>query len=147
MANAARRGFVREGSLLLGLGAALWLAGRLYRQLGTALLHADDGGPWPVVVYCGLALVLVLVAAALSALATPLVRRGPLRLLDRAAGLAVGLVEASLAVGLLASIGQRFGLPRPPAGGLAARALDLSAVGLTWLTATIPPEILKLASR
>src|SRR5204863_2904292 len=94
VANAARRGFLREGSLLLGLGLALWLDGRLYRHLGAAVQRSDGDGPWLVVVYVGLALVLMVAAAGLSSLAAPLVRRGPLRVLDRTAGLAVGLAEA-----------------------------------------------------
>jgi uncharacterized membrane protein required for colicin V production len=143
VANAARRGFLREGSLLLGLGLALWLAGQLYRQLG-AMLPA----PWPVVLYLGLALVLLIIAAALSALASPLIRRGPLLAADRLAGLVVGVAEAAVVVGLLTMVARRLGAVGAPPGDLAARTVDVAAVSLSWLAATIPPEIVApVASR
>ena len=145
VANAARRGFLREGSLLLGLGLALWLDGRLYRQLGGAVRRGEGDDPWLVVVYVGLALVLLVAAAGLSSLIAPLVRRGPLRLLDRMAGLAVGLVEATLVVGLLAMVGERSGALHLSPGGPTAWTVGGAGLGLAWLASTIPPEILTLA--
>src|SRR5439155_24101952 len=138
-------GFLREGSLLLGLGLALWLDGRLYRHLGAAVQRSDGDGPWLVVVYVGLALVLMVAAAGLSSPAAPLVRRGPLRVLDRTAGLAVGLAEATLVVGLLAMGGERLGALHLSPGGPAERAVGLAGLGLAWLVATVPPEVLTLA--
>ena len=37
--NSARRGFLREGSLLLSLLLAVWLAGRLYAPLNAVALR------------------------------------------------------------------------------------------------------------
>lgn len=142
VANAARRGFLREGSLLFGLCLALWLAGRLYRPVGAILAHNGTADGPPVALYAGLALVLLLLTLALSALVAPLVRRGPFRLLDRLGGLAVGLVEASLLVGAVALVGQRLGVFQPPPTGLLGRALDLASAGSLWLSAAIPAEIL-----
>lgn len=146
LANAARRGFLREGSLLLGLGLALWSAGRLYHQVGAALLGGRPDGPWPILVYLGLVLMLLIVAAALSALAAPIVCRGPLRALDHLGGLAVGLAEATLLVGLLALAGERLGAVRLPASGPAARAVELAGIAFAWLAGTIPREIIALAT-
>jgi hypothetical protein len=89
--------------------------------------------------------VLLIVAAALSALATPLVKQGSLRALDCLAGLVVGGLEAALLIGLLATAGYRLSLPWPPAGGALARTLELANLGFAWLAATIPTEILLLA--
>jgi uncharacterized membrane protein required for colicin V production len=145
IANAARRGFLREGSLLLGLGLALWAAGRVYQYLGPALLPGESGTAWSSALYLVVVLVLLVVAAALSALATPLVKRGPWRTLDCLAGLLVGGVEAGLLVGLLATVGHRLSLPWLPANGPLTRAVELTSLGFTWLAATIPAEILLLA--
>jgi len=142
--NAARRGFVREGSLLVGLAGGLWLAGRLYHQFGGPLAH-DGGAPWSVLVYFGLVFGVVIAAAALSALAVPLVRQGPLRLLDRLAGLLIGLGEAGLVVGLFATVAERLGALRFPMPGLPMRAVDLARTALAWLSTAIPPDILALA--
>jgi uncharacterized membrane protein required for colicin V production len=139
VANAARRGFLREGSLLFGLGLALWLAGQLYRQLGSTL---PSPGPWLLVMYFGLALMLLIAAAAVSALASPLMRRGPLLVADRAAGTLVGVIEAAVIVGLLMIVAGRLGAISVPTDGLAARSVDVAGLSLSWLAATIPPEVL-----
>jgi uncharacterized membrane protein required for colicin V production len=144
VANAARRGFLREGSLLLGLGLALWSAGRLYPYVGGLLLRGEANSPWGVVSYLGLVIVLLILAAGLSALAAPLIKRGPLQTVDRAAGLVVGLGEATLLVGLLAMAGERFGAFRVPPDGPAARAVEVAGIGFAWLAATIPVDILAL---
>ena len=143
VANAARRGFLREGSLLLGLGLALWGAGRLYRQVAAAILR-DGEAPWSIALYGALVLMLLIVASGLSALITPLVQRGPLRVIDRLAGLAVGAGEATLLVGLLAAAGERVGVLRLPPASPAWRAAELAGRGLSWLTAAIPHDLLGL---
>lgn len=142
VANAARRGFLREASLLVGLGGALWLAGSLFRRLSPQLPPEVGSAPWPTVVYVVLTLVLVLVAAGLSAHAAPALRRGSLRLLDRALGGAVGVVEAAILVGLLAMVGERLGAPRLAAEGPAARVVEAAGAALLWLRAAVPPEVL-----
>ena len=144
MANAARRGFIREGSLLVGLSCGLWLAGRFYHQLARPL-DGEGGAAWSVLIYFGLLFGLVLAAAALSALAVPLVRKGPLRLLDRLAGVVLGVAEASLVIGLAAMAAERVGALRPPSTGVLARTLDLTRAAFVWLSAAIPPEILAMA--
>jgi uncharacterized membrane protein required for colicin V production len=142
IANAARRGFLREGSLLLGLGLALWAAGRAYQYLSLTILAGESGTAWSAVLYLAVVLVLLIVAAALSALATPLVKRGPLRTLDCLAGLLVGGIEVGLLIGLLATIGFRLNLPWSPADGALTRTVELARLGFAWLAATIPSEIL-----
>ena len=142
VANAARRGFLREGSLLLGLGLALWLAGQLFRPLGLLVLHQERGGPWGVALYAALALALLVAIAGLSSLAAPLVRRGPLLGLDRLAGAAVGLAECALFVGLLALAGDRLGLLRPAPASPLARAADLVGATFGRLATAVPPEVL-----
>ena len=142
VANAARRGFLREASLLLGLGGALWLAGTLFRRLSAELPAEVGTAPWPTVVFVVLALVLVLVGAGLSAHAAPALSRGPLRLLDRALGCVVGVVEASILVGLLAMVGERLGALRLAGEGPTARAVEAASVALAWLRAAVPPEVL-----
>lgn len=143
VANAARRGFLREGSLLLGLGLALWLAGALYRPVGALLLPRQGrGDPWSVALFAALTLTLLVATVGLSALAAPLVRRGPLLGLDRLAGALVGLGEWVLALGIVALVVDRLGVFHPPAGGLLARASALVATGLVRLTASVPPELL-----
>ena len=143
VANAARRGFFREGSLLVGLALSFWLAGLLYRQAGP-LLPLAGGRQWAVGLYVGTLVVLLVVAAALSSRAVPLVRGGPLRTLDHLAGLFVGILEADVGLGLLATAGERFGLLPIPADGLAARAVLIATSGLNWLAATVPPDFVTL---
>lgn len=145
VANAARRGFLREGSLLLGLGLALGLAGPLYRQAELGLPREASRGAWAVALYVALALALLLGAAALSALVTPAVRRGPLRTLDRLVGAGIGLAEATVVVGLAAILGQRVGLWPAQAVGPTARAVDAALLAIGWLTASIPAEVVALA--
>lgn len=138
VANAARRGFMREGSLLLGLGLALWLASRLHQSLGLSLGLAGPDAYWPVLLYVVLALSLLIIAAALSGLAAPVVQRGPFRQLDHLAGLAVGLAEATLVVGLVVLAGQRLGALQPAPHSPTARAAELASSSLAWLSASIP---------
>ena len=142
VANAARRGFLREGSLLLGLGLALWLAGQLHRPAGLLLLREARSGPSAVVLYVVLVLGLLVAAVGLSALAAPFVRRGPFRALDHLAGAVVGLGEATLLIGLLALAADRLAGVRPPPGALVARAAGGGGGGLVWLAAAIPSEVL-----
>lgn len=143
VANATRRGFLREGSLLLGIGLAFWLAGALYHPLGALLLPREGrGGAWAIVLFAALALTLLVAVAGLSALAAPLVRRGPLLGLDRVAGAAVGLGECVLLLGILALAGERLGLFRPPPSGPLARASELVGIGIGRLVAAVPPEVL-----
>lgn len=145
--SAARRGFLREGSLLVGLAIAIWLSGQLYRPLGLLLLRQPErGGPWAVVLYVGLALVLLVAMVGLSALASPLVRRGLLLHLDRAAGALIGAVEATLAVGLLALSGERMGFFRPAVGSPIGRAAELTGASFMWVAAAVPPDVLRLAN-
>jgi uncharacterized membrane protein required for colicin V production len=141
VANAARRGFLREGSLLLGLGAALWLAGRFYRGLAPDLPALVGGGPWPTLIYLLLAFVLVVVACALSALAAPSLRSGPLRLVDRLLGCTVGAAEAAVLIGLLLMVVQRTGLFSIAVESPAAWAVEAASVALAWLRATVPPHL------
>lgn len=138
VANAARRGFLREGSLLLGLGLSLWLAGKLHQMLGVSAAPGDVGEAWSLVVYLVLALVLLIIAAALSGLASPLVQHSPLRLFDHLAGLAVGLAEATLVVGLIVLTGERLAGFKPPPDSPTARAAELASSSLAWLTVNIP---------
>jgi uncharacterized membrane protein required for colicin V production len=89
--NGARRGFLREGSLVASFILAIWIAGRVYRPAQLLILHQASPGPVGAALYAALALVLVICAAGLSALLAPLVRRGPIRLVDRVVGGLVGL--------------------------------------------------------
>ena len=146
VANAARRGFLREGSLLLGLGLALWLAGQLHRPAGALLLREARSGPPAVVLYAVLALGLLVAAVGLSALAAPFVRRGPFRGLDRLAGAAVGVAEAILFVGLLALTADRLVGVRPAPGGLVARAAEVVGIGFVWMARAIPGDVLAAVS-
>jgi uncharacterized membrane protein required for colicin V production len=141
--NAARRGFLREGSLLLGLAAAIWLAGQWYRPLGALLLRSQERSePWAALaLYVGLTLVLLVVLLGLSSLAAPLVRRGPFQRLDRAAGLLVGLGEAGFAIGLLALTGERLGLFRPLPGSWISRSAEAVSTGVVWLSAAVPVDV------
>jgi uncharacterized membrane protein required for colicin V production len=140
--NAARRGFVREGSLLTGLLVAVWLAGRLYQPVGSAILPDARGTFWAVGLYSGLNLVLLLLAAGLSARLAPLLRAGPLLLLDHTAGLGVGLFEAALVGGLLLLGLKHLGLPSPAIGAVGMHVADLAMSGLSWLASSVPPEAL-----
>jgi uncharacterized membrane protein required for colicin V production len=142
VANAARRGFLREGSLLLGLAAALWLAGRLYRGIAPEVPALVGDGPWPALIYLLLAFVLVVVACAVSALAAPSLRSGPLRLVDRLLGCTVGAAEAAVLIGLLVMVAQRAGALQVAVESPAARAVQAASVALAWLRATVPPDVL-----
>ena len=144
--NAARRGFLREGSLLLSLALALWLAGRLYPALNAVALGGASAGPWSVGLFAGLLITLLLTCLALSALLVPLVRHGPLGLVDRLGGLAIGVVEAALILGLLANTADRLGLYHPPPESPAGRAAVLAARGVALLGAALPVEIAPLAA-
>jgi uncharacterized membrane protein required for colicin V production len=141
VANAARRGFLREGSLLLGLALALWLAGQLHRPAALLLLRQEQGTAGAVLLYVVLALGLLVAAVGLSSLAAPFVRRGPFRGLDRLAGAAVGLGEAVLLVGVLGLAADRLGGVRPLSGGLVARAAEVVGMGVVWVGRLVPGEV------
>lgn len=145
VANAARRGLLREGSLLAALGVGLWSAGWLFPAVQMLLSPGGQRGPWSVLTYLALVLSLLILAAALSALVAPWARRGPLRLLDRVGGAGLGVLEATFIIGLLALLGERLGLLQPAAGGAVGRAAEVVRLGLGWLTLAIPREVLALA--
>lgn len=145
VANAARRGLLREGSLLLALGVGLWLAGRLSPPVEALLAPGRQGGAWSVLTYLGLVLGLLIVAAAASALVGPWARRGPLQLLDRIGGAGLGALEATFLIGLLALLGERLGLLQPASDGAVGHAVEVVRLGLAWLTLTVPPEVLAMA--
>ena len=142
--NGARRGFLREGSLVASFILAIWIAGRVYRPAQLLILHQASPGPVGAALYAALALVLVICAAGLSALLAPLVRRGPIRLVDRVAGGLVGLGEATLLMGLVGSLGERLGALHPAPGGLLGTASAASAGVFVWLVSFIPHEVLAL---
>jgi uncharacterized membrane protein required for colicin V production len=142
VANAARRGFLREGSLLFGLAAALWLAGRLYHGLAPDVPALVGDGPGPTLLYLLLAFVLVVVACAMSALAAPSLRSAPLRLVDCLLGGTVGAAEAAVLLGLLLMVVQRTGAFSIAVESPAAWAVEAASVALAWLRATVPPNVL-----
>jgi uncharacterized membrane protein required for colicin V production len=142
VANAARRGFMREGSLLLGLGLALWLAGQLHRPVGRLLLHQERNPAMAVGLYVVLVLGMLVAVVGLSALAAPIVRGRPFRGLDRLAGAGVGLAEATLLLGLLGLATERLAGLRPASGGLLARAAELVGRGFAWASTAIPGDVL-----
>jgi uncharacterized membrane protein required for colicin V production len=145
VASAARRGLLREGSLLIGLGAALWLAGLAYRQAGSLILRQTEwSGALGLALYLGVALVLLVILAGLSSLAAPLVRRGPLLGLDRAGGVVVGLAESALLAGVATMAIERLGVSRVPPGSPASRAAEFAGASLVWLAAAVPAEVLRL---
>ena len=143
--NGARRGFLREGSLLAGGILSVWLAGRLYQPIGGAILPAGGNTFWSVGLYSGLNLVLLLLAAGLSARLAPQLRTGPLVLLDHTAGLGVGVFEAALVAGLLILGVNRLGLPTSATGTIGIHLADLVLRGLAWLASSVPPEALGAA--
>lgn len=145
VANAARRGLLREGSLLAALGVGLWSAGWLFPAVETLLSPGGQRGPWSVLTYLALVLTLLILAAALSALVAPWARRGPLRLLDRVGGAGLGVLEATFLIGLLALLGERLGLLQPTTGGALGHAVTMVRVALAWLTVAVPREVLALA--
>jgi uncharacterized membrane protein required for colicin V production len=146
-ANAARRGFLREASLLAGLLLSIWLAGRLYRPIGALLLPSSFAGSWSTELYTGLTLLLLLVAAGLTARLVPQLRRGPLVLLDCAAGLGIGLCEAALVAGLILIGARQIGLPAPLSGPPAATAAQAATTALAWLISSVPAEAWANSSR
>jgi uncharacterized membrane protein required for colicin V production len=143
--NGARRGFLREGSLLAGCILSLWLAGRLHQPIGGAILPAGGGTLWSIGLYAGLSLVLLLLAAGLSARLAPRLRAGPLVLLDHAAGLGIGLFEAVLVAGLLMLGVNRLGLSPSATGTIGIHVTDFTLSGLTWLASSVRPEALGAA--
>ena len=107
--NAARRGFVREIGTLIGLGVGLLAAGRF--GLPVAELLAERIGRWPLLDEAAFALVVGIVAAGVTVMAGLL--RGSLRLpglpvADSLAGLALGAIEGSAALGLVVLLVNRF---------------------------------------
>ncbi len=143
--NGARRGFLREGSLLAGCAISVWLAGRLYQPIGGAILPAGGNAFWLVGLYSGLTLVLLLLAAGLSARLAPRLRSGPLVLLDHTAGVGIGLFEAALVAGLLMLGLNRLGLSFSATGTIGKHVTDLALSGLAWLASSLPPEALGAA--
>ena len=87
------------------------------------LAESTGSAFWSVGVYAGLSLVLLLLAAGLSARLAPLLRSGPLMLLDRTAGLGIGLCEAALIAGLIARVcsGSEWRRWRPEASAYNSR--------------------------
>lgn len=136
--SAARRGFVREASAVLGLAGAFYLAGRL--QPGLARLIAPEGGEDPLVrpaAYAFLAATLLMLAGVAGARAHALVvGAGSLRRLDRLAGAGFGILEGAALAGLVALLLARIGLA-PLDSQLARPLLD----GLAWLASRLPPEL------
>jgi uncharacterized membrane protein required for colicin V production len=143
--NGARRGFLREGSLLGGCILSVWLAGRLHQPIGGAILPAGGSTLWSVGLYFGLNLVLLLLAAGLSARLAPRLRAGPLVLLDHTAGLGIGLFEAVFVAGLLMLGVNRLGLSPLATGTIGIHITDFSLSGLTWLASSVRPEALGAA--
>jgi hypothetical protein len=143
--NAARRGFLREGSLLLSLLLAVWLAGRLYAPLNAVALAGASGGAWPIGLYAGLFAALLLACLALSSLLVPLIRNGPLGAVDRLGGLAVGLAEAAVVLGLLVTAAERFGHSHAPADSPAGRTAAFAARSVALLGASLPLEVAPFA--
>ena len=144
--NAVRRGFLREGSLLAGCILSVWLAGRLYQPISGAILPPGGNPFWSVGLYSGLTLVLLLLAAGLSARLAPRLRAGPLVLLDHTAGLGIGLFEAALVAGLLMLGLNRLGLSSSATGTIGLQVTDFALRGLAWLASSVPPEALGAAS-
>ena len=106
VANAGRRGFLRESSLVVGLVAALWLAGQALPSCASAL-RGRQPVPGPQSSISAWRSSSLIVSTGASSLTAPVFRRGPLLTLDRIAGLGVGLAEAAMLVGLLAMVGNR----------------------------------------
>jgi len=138
--NGARRGFLREGSLLAGCVLSVWIAGRLHQPIGGAILPAGGSTLWSFGLYSGLNLVLLLLAAGLSARLAPRLRAGPLVLLDHTAGLGIGLFEAVLVAGLLMLGVNRLGLSPLATGTIGIHVTDFTLSGLTWLASSVQPE-------
>lgn len=143
--NAWRRGFLREGSLLAGLALALWAAHELYRPLARLTMGGSPPASWAIVLFLLVALLVLVAVAAVSSLVMPLVRRGLARTLDRLAGLALGVAEGALAVGLAAELGGRFLTLKLPSDGPARLAVGLAQASLAWVAGTLPPEVTALA--
>jgi membrane protein required for colicin V production len=97
------KGIIRAIIGVAGLLGGLLIAGAYYRELAFKLW--PDGGAWTSAAAYAIILLAVLVAAALvAALLSRLVHMTPLGIVDRALGLAAGLLVAVLGWGLLLTI-------------------------------------------
>ncbi len=94
------KGIIRAVVGVAGLIGGLLLAGTFYERLAVALWPA--GGAWTKIAAFAIILIAVLVAAAvLAGLLFRLVHMTPLGIIDRAVGLAAGLIIVALGWALL----------------------------------------------
>ncbi|MCC7105756.1 MAG: CvpA family protein [Chloroflexi bacterium] len=146
VANAVRRGFLREGSLLGGLVLALALAHQWYRPLARLTAGSSPQPNWTLAVFLGLVLVVLVAVAALSALAMPLVRRGFISTLDRFGGLLLGCGEGLLVAGLAAELAARFLQLQLPPHSPARVAQSVATSSLAWIAGTLPAEAIRFTT-
>ncbi len=112
VANGARRGFVREGLAVLGLVGAAYVADRFHSSLA-AYLSRDPVPPvlTSVIAYAGILVAGLALATVLSSLLYPLARLPLISPIDRFGGAVVGLVEATVLLGLTLTAVSGLELP------------------------------------
>jgi len=140
--NAGRRGFLREGALMLGLGVGLYVAGR-YATRAATMFWQDSPQPGVVVLasYLGLLLAVLVAVALATTVVQPVLQTPGLRLFDHVAGLGVGLCEGMLLASLVALTAARVGLVSPEHAWSGSR---LAPFLVDWLSAVVrglPPEV------
>lgn len=112
VANGARRGFVREGLAVLGLIGAGYVAGRFHSALA-AYLARDPLPPLlaGLIAYVGILVAGLALATVVSSLLYPLARLPLISPVDHFGGALVGLLEATVLLGLVLTAASGLDVP------------------------------------
>lgn len=132
--NAGRRGFLREAAMCVGLGAGFLLAGRLGPIVAGMLWKDAVSSQMTVVAYGAVVVATLVLSLALSTLIRPVLLNPVLLVFDHLAGLAVGVIEAVLLLGITSTVAGRFGLM---AINSAPGSSQLGAFLSTWVAGVL----------
>lgn len=113
VANAGRRGFLREAGMLLGFVLGFALASRFARDLASMIWHEGASAQVILATFLGILLVVLVIVTLTTGIIRPALNNPALRTLDFVAGLGVGLCEGVLLLGAVASLGSRMGMIGP----------------------------------
>ncbi|MFN0073295.1 MAG: CvpA family protein [Chloroflexota bacterium] len=133
--NGARRGFIKESAMLVGVALSTVMAGQFGPMLAKLIWPQGAQAHNTLLAYLSVLVVVLLIVAVSASMIRPVLKHPTLRTLDLVAGLGLGACEGLLLLGAASSLATRFGMMNPDTSRLGPSFANLAVAILSYLPA------------